>query len=105
VRDRGTELPIHVGLPGPVAAGRLLRFSARVGLGDSARFLRRHGNWIGRLVLPRGYRPDSLLDRLAPHLARADNRVAGLHLFTFNEIERTEHWRTDAIMRFATRAT
>jgi methylenetetrahydrofolate reductase (NADH) len=105
VRDRGTELPIHVGLPGPVAAGRLLRFSARIGLGDSARFLRRHGNWLGRLVLPRGYRPDSLLDRLAPHLARADNRVAGLHLFTFNEIERTEHWRTDAIMRFATRAT
>ena len=98
-------MPIHVGLPGPVAAGRLLWFSARIGLGDSARFLRRHGNWLGRLVLPRGYRPDSLLDRLAPHLARADNGVAGLHLFTFNEIERTEQWRTDAIMRLGASAT
>jgi methylenetetrahydrofolate reductase (NADPH) len=44
VRDRGVDLPIHIGLPGPVAANRLLRFSGRIGLGESARFLRRHGN-------------------------------------------------------------
>jgi methylenetetrahydrofolate reductase (NADPH) len=28
VRNRGAELPIHIGLPGPVAAGRLLRNDA-----------------------------------------------------------------------------
>jgi methylenetetrahydrofolate reductase (NADPH) len=101
VRDRGVELPIHIGLPGPVAAGRLLRFSGRIGLGESARFLRRHGSWLGRLMLPRAYRPDSLLERLAPHLARSDNRVAGLHVYTFNEIERAESWRREAIARLA----
>jgi methylenetetrahydrofolate reductase (NADPH) len=101
VRDRGVDLPIHIGLPGPVPATRLLRFSGRTGLGESARFLRRHGTWLGRLMLPRAYRPDSLLERLAPHLARPDNRIAGLHLYTFNEIERAERWRHETIARLA----
>ena len=99
VRDRGVELPIHVGLPGPVAAAKLLRFSGRIGLGESARFLRRHGNWVGRLLLPHAYRPERLLERLAPNLARPDNRIAGLHLFTFNELDRTDRWRRETLAR------
>jgi methylenetetrahydrofolate reductase (NADPH) len=103
VRARGVELPIHIGLPGPIAATRLLRLSGRIGLGESARFLRRHGNWLGRLVLPRAYRPERLLDDLAPCLSRPDSGVAGLHLFTFNELAQTERWRTEAIARLARR--
>jgi methylenetetrahydrofolate reductase (NADPH) len=99
VRERGVELPIYVGLPGPVDPVRLLRLSARIGLGESARFLRGHGSWLRRLTLPRGYRPGSLLERLAPDLARPDNRVAGLHLFTFNELEQSEAWRSTEIER------
>jgi methylenetetrahydrofolate reductase (NADPH) len=99
VRDRGVELPIHVGLPGPVAAAKLLRFSGRIGLGESARFLRRHGNWVGRLLLPHAYRPERLLERLAPDLARPDNRIAGLHLFTFNELDRSDRWRRETLAR------
>lgn len=93
VRDRGVALPIYIGLPGPIDPVRLLRLSRRVGLGDSARFLRRHGSWLGRLVLPRSYRPELLLERLAPELAREDNGIAGLHLYTFNELGQTEKWR------------
>jgi methylenetetrahydrofolate reductase (NADPH) len=103
VRDRGVELPIYVGLPGPVAAIKLLRFSGRIGLGESARFLRRHGNWVGRLLFPHAYRPERLLERLAPHLTRPDNRIAGLHLFTFNEIDRAERWRHETLTRLAGR--
>jgi methylenetetrahydrofolate reductase (NADPH) len=101
VRDRGVELPIHIGVSGPVAAPKLVRISGRIGLGESARFLRRHRSWLGRLLLPRAYRPDPLLERLAPHLTRPDNKIAGLHLYTFNEIERAEHWRREAIARLA----
>ena len=103
VRDRGVELPIHIGVPGPVSTGKLLRFSGRIGLGESARFLRRHGNWAGRLLLPRAYRPERLVARLAPHLGRPDNRIAGLHIFTFNEIERAERWRNETLGRLAAR--
>lgn len=105
VRDRGVELPIHVGLPGPLDPIRLLGLSRRIGLGESARFLRRHGSWLRRLTLPRGYRPGALLERLAPDLARPENRVAGLHLFTFNEIEQSEAWRRSEIARLEARAS
>jgi methylenetetrahydrofolate reductase (NADPH) len=99
VRDRGVELPIHIGLPGPVDPVRLLALSTRIGLGESARFLRGHGSWLRRLTLPRGYRPGSLVESLAEDLALPRNRVAGIHLFTFNEIEQSEDWRRSELAR------
>jgi methylenetetrahydrofolate reductase (NADPH) len=99
VRDRGIKLPIYVGLPGPSDPVRLFALSRRIGLGESARFLRRHGNWIKRLTLPRGYDPTALLAALAPHLSPLENRIAGLHLFTFNELAQTEAWRQREIAR------
>lgn len=99
VRDRGVALPIYIGLPGPVDAIRLLRLSRRVGLGESARFLRRHGSWLGRLTLPRSYRPEALLEQLTAELVPTENRIAGLHFFTFNELEQTEEWRRRELER------
>jgi methylenetetrahydrofolate reductase (NADH) len=75
-----------------VAASRLLGFSRRIGLGEFARFLRRHGNWLGRLMRPHAYRPERLLKRLAPHLAPA-RQPDRLHVYTFNDNERAERWR------------
>ena len=103
VRDRGVELPIYIGLPGPVDPIRLLRLSTRIGLGESARFLRRHGSWLGRLTLPRAYNPGSLLERLAPDLAAPEKRVVGVHLFTFNEVDKTEQWRRGELARLEDR--
>src|SRR5919112_1214445 len=48
VRARGTHLPIWIGMPGSVDYTKLVRTSMRIGLGESARFLRHHGNWITR---------------------------------------------------------
>jgi methylenetetrahydrofolate reductase (NADPH) len=104
VRDRGVDLPIHIGLPGPIDPLRLLRLSRRIGLGESARFLTRHGSWARRLTLPRHYRPTGLLERLGPVLGVRENRVAGLHLFTFNEIAQEEAWRQEEIARVSERA-
>ena len=42
VRDRGTFLPIWIGVPGTVDNRKLVRISRRIGLGESARFLRAH---------------------------------------------------------------
>jgi methylenetetrahydrofolate reductase (NADPH) len=93
VRDRGTLLPIWIGVPGTVRNRRLFRISRRIGLGESARFLRAHGGWIRRLVLPRVYKPTSLIQELAPTVADPASRIAGFHIYTFNELERTERWR------------
>jgi methylenetetrahydrofolate reductase (NADH) len=103
VRDRGTMLPIWIGVSGVVTNRRLLRISRRIGLGESARFLRAHGAWVRRLALPRVYRPTGLLADLAPLLADPAARVAGLHLYTFNELKRTERWRRRTIQELAER--
>ena len=43
VRDRGVQLPIYVGIPGSVSMTKLMRISGSIGLGDSARFLKKYG--------------------------------------------------------------
>src|SRR5262245_17035547 len=93
VRDRGTFLPIWIGVPGAVSRRKLLQISRRIGLGESARFLRTHGEWVRRFALARVYTPTTLLVKLGPLVADPATRVAGFHIYTFNELERTEEWR------------
>jgi methylenetetrahydrofolate reductase (NADPH) len=98
VRRRGTVLPIWIGLPGSVEYAKLMRISMKIGLGESARFLRHHGNWLTRLVT-RQFKPDPLIRGLRPTLADPAMHVAGFHMYTFNEVERTERWRRESLRR------
>jgi methylenetetrahydrofolate reductase (NADPH) len=99
VRDRGVQLPIHIGIPGPIGSRRLLRIAARIGVGESTRVVRRHGGLLTRLLLRGRYSPDSLIDRLTPQLGDPRNRIAGFHVYTFNELATTERWRREALRR------
>ena len=99
VRRRGVHLPIYVGLAGVADPAKLLRMSTRIGLGDSARFLRGHSNWFMRMMQPGGYDPERFATGLLPELAAPERNVAGLHFFTFNEIEATERWRQETLAR------
>jgi methylenetetrahydrofolate reductase (NADPH) len=100
VRRRGTALPIWIGLPGSVDYGRLVRISMKIGLGESARFLSHHSNWMSRLIT-RQFKPDPLLRALAPTLADPAANIGGFHFYTFNEVARTERWRREALERLA----
>ena len=99
VRRRGVQLPIHIGLAGVAEPAKLLRVSTRIGLADSARFLRGHSNWFMRMVQPGGYDPERFATGLLPDLAAPARNIAGLHFFTFNEIEATERWRRETLAR------
>ena len=81
---------------------RLLKMAAVAGASESARFITRHPSWILRFWVPGGYRPDRLLDRAAAVLTSPDAGVAGLHLFTFNQLQPTEQWRRAALERLGT---
>jgi methylenetetrahydrofolate reductase (NADPH) len=98
VRDRGVTLPIWIGVPGIVDNAKLLRVSMKIGLGESARFLRAHRAWLRRLIT-RTFSPQPLMHRLEPLWKDPAANIAGLHVFTFNELERTERWRREAIER------
>jgi methylenetetrahydrofolate reductase (NADPH) len=99
VRRRDVTLPVHVGVAGPVERTKLLAMAAKIGVGESSRFLARHASWFLRFAAPGGYSPERLLRRSAPVLTAPEASVAGLHLFTFNQIAETEHWRRGMLAR------
>ena len=93
VRRRGVELPIYLGLPSITDSAKLLRVSQKIGVGDSARFLTKSRGGLLRLMVPGGYDPTRLLEKLAARLGDPELDVPGVHMYTFNEIEQTETWR------------
>ena len=99
VRSRGVELPIYIGMAGVADPARLLRVSTKIGVADAARFLRGHPSWVARMFRPGGYEPGRFLATMLPDLARPKLGVAGLHVFTFNEVEPTERWRREMLAR------
>jgi methylenetetrahydrofolate reductase (NADPH) len=98
VRERGTELPIWIGLPGSVHRARLVKVSMKMGLGESTRYLRHNRGFVSRL-LGRRFSPGALVSELEPVTSDPDARVAGFHLYTFNEVARTERWRRRELER------
>jgi methylenetetrahydrofolate reductase (NADPH) len=95
VRARGVRLPIYVGIPGVVPRRKLLRIATKIGVGESTRFVRKHGGVLGRLLMRGSVGPAHLVNGLAPYAAA----VAGLHVYTFNELGGTERWRQEALAR------
>ncbi|MGH3747942.1 MAG: methylenetetrahydrofolate reductase [Micromonosporaceae bacterium] len=93
IRRRGVTLPIMLGVAGPVQRAKLIKMAAKIGVGESAKFLTKHPSWFLRFSTPGGYSPDRLLERCAPLLAAPQTGVAGLHVFTFNQVAEAERWR------------
>jgi methylenetetrahydrofolate reductase (NADPH) len=93
-RAEGVALPIHVGVPGVAEPHKLLAISARIGVADTHRFLTKNLRFVAKLVRSGGfYRPDALLEGLAPHLADPAAGIVDLHMYTFNAVETFEVWR------------
>ncbi|WP_146338983.1 methylenetetrahydrofolate reductase [Nesterenkonia sp. NBAIMH1] len=97
LRQEGVDLPVYAGVPGPVSRQKLMRISASLGLGPSANFLKKQQNMLWKFFTPSGYRPTALLRGLVQKLHTADTRIAGLHIYTFNDLERTEAWRQELL--------
>lgn len=96
IRGQGIHVPVLIGLPGVVALTRLLPVAARIGVGDSMRFVTRHRGLWRRLFTPH-YTPTALLGELSPLLADPGAGVAGIHLYTFNQVAATEQWRRELL--------
>jgi methylenetetrahydrofolate reductase (NADPH) len=94
LRADGVELPVKVGVPGAVDPARLLAISARIGVGDSVRFLAKNRRTVLRILRPGRYQPD----RLIKPLARMGEGLGltGTHLFTFNQVATTVAWHHKA---------
>ena len=102
MRRRGIELPLLLGVPGPVDRTKLLGMATKIGVGDSTRFLVKQKGLMTRLVAPGGFTGESFLTRCAPTVGEPEMKVAGLHVYTFNQVAETEAWRQDFLRRLGT---
>ncbi|HEY6628214.1 MAG TPA: methylenetetrahydrofolate reductase [Acidimicrobiia bacterium] len=97
IRADGVTLPIKVGVPGAVEPARLLTIGARIGVGDSLRFVAKNRRALFRILRPGRYRPDRIIEplgRLGEGLG-----LTGIHVFTFNQVGPTVAWHNKALAR------
>lgn len=93
MRRRGVTLPVHLGTPGVTDLAKLMTISARIGVADSARYLKKNRRMVGRLLSPGKFGPDALLEGMAPALADPSANITSLHMFTFNQVAATVVWQ------------
>jgi methylenetetrahydrofolate reductase (NADPH) len=93
LREQGVGLPIHLGVPGVAEITKLMRVAARIGVADSARYLKKNRKIIGRLLSPGSFGPDALLEGLGTAVADPAAAIQRLHVFTFNEVGATAAWQ------------
>ncbi len=99
MRARGIELPVYIGMPGPVERAKLLAMATKIGVGQSMRFLKTHAHSFARIAAPGGYDPQKFVSSIAAVATKPGADIAGLHLFTFNQVAETESWRQGLLTR------
>lgn len=87
IREAGVSLPLYVGVPGIVERRRLLEISLRVGVGASLSFVRKQRG-LRRVLAARVDVTRRLFSAYAPLLGN-EFGIAGMHLYTFNALNRT----------------
>jgi methylenetetrahydrofolate reductase (NADPH) len=88
----GIRLPVTIGAPGAVRRSQLIDMSGRIGVTGALSFLRGNRRSIATLLAHRQFQPGALIAALLA--AAPEAQVEGLHLYTFNEVERTVSWQT-----------
>jgi methylenetetrahydrofolate reductase (NADPH) len=91
LRADGSDLPIHIGVPGPASIKSLLGYARLCGVGNSVRVLTRRGGSLLKLA-SLSY-PDALITALARHRATDPaTRIERLHWYPFGGLARTARW-------------
>ena len=100
IRKADVTLPAWIGLPGVADMSKLISLSFQIGVGQSLRVLKKQKGLFKKVLGVKPYQPDDLLDGLRPYLGDPGINVPGFHLFSFNDVERTEKWRAETCEKF-----
>ena len=90
VRQRGVELPVRVGVPGPTTIKGLLGFASRLGVSTSHTIAKKYGFAMTNLLGRAG--PGAFLRGLEDGLDPARHGVVRLHFYTFGGFKGTAEW-------------
>jgi methylenetetrahydrofolate reductase (NADH) len=96
------DVPVWLGCPGLVSRTRVASIARRIGVADAARFARGNRRALARLTVARHFRPHDLIADVLADAGAASAHFAGVHLYSFNEIERTVSWRDGYLPRSRT---
>jgi methylenetetrahydrofolate reductase (NADPH) len=89
-RDRGIDLPVRIGVPGPAGVRRLLSYAGRFGVGTSAGIARKYGFSLTNLMGTAG--PGRFLRALAAAYDPGRHGEVRLHFYTFGGLQATAEW-------------
>jgi len=89
MRQRGIDVPVRLGVPGPAGIKRLLGFAKRCGVGASASVMKKYGVSITNLIGSAG--PDKLVESLRAGLDERHGRVR-LHFYPFGALTASAEW-------------
>jgi methylenetetrahydrofolate reductase (NADPH) len=92
MRQRGIDVPVRLGVPGPAGIKRLLGFAKRCGVGASASVMKKYGISLTNLIGSAG--PDKLVKSLDKGLTEEAGRVR-LHLYPFGALTASAEWIND----------
>ncbi len=90
-RSEGLDLPVHLGIAGVVDKTRLLTMGVRLGIGQSLSYFKKNKAAVAKMLTSVAYDPNDLLLPLSEDLSALG--VDGLHVFTFNQVAKTNTWR------------
>ena len=100
IRKAGVTLPAWLGLPGVAEIPKLISLSLKIGVGQSVNVLRKQKGLVRKMFSARPYQPDDLLAGLVPYLDDPILDIPGFHLFSFNNVEKTERWRIETMKKY-----
>jgi methylenetetrahydrofolate reductase (NADPH) len=100
IRKAGVTLPAWLGLPGVAEIPKLISLSLKIGVGQSVNVLRKQKGLVRKMISAKPYQPDDLLAGLVPYLDDPVLDIPGFHLFSFNNVEKTERWRVKTMKKY-----
>ena len=96
IRAAGIHLPVRIGIPGLASVKTLLNYARLCGVGQSVRFVTKHGGaiakWLGLAA------PDKLILDLARYRSgNPETGIVGCHLYPLGGLEKTTRWANAVI--------
>ena len=86
IKNKGVDIPIHIGIAGPAKLQTLIRYSIECGVGASIKILQKRALDLTKLLLP--YKPTKILDELAIYkFNNPDFNIEKVHFFPLGGVK------------------
>tara|TARA_Y100000741_G_C18209241_1_gene541028 strand:+ start:53 stop:904 length:852 start_codon:yes stop_codon:yes gene_type:complete len=94
IKNKGIDIPIHIGIAGPAKLQTLLRYSIECGVGASIKILQKRALDLTKLLLP--YKPTNILSELAEYkFNNPDFNIKKVHFFPLGGVKQVSKFIQD----------